>query len=140
MAEKIQDIMTTEIHTVDAKTPLTTVAKLMRDKRIGTVLVTDPNGKLRGIVTDRDIVVRADALAKPLDKTQVGEICSGELVHVAPDASLDEAVTIMRRHSIRRIPVVRDGVPIGIVSIGDLARHKDPKSALAEISSAPPNI
>jgi signal-transduction protein with cAMP-binding, CBS, and nucleotidyltransferase domain len=140
MADQIQDIMTKEIHTVDAKTPLMTVARLMRDKRIGGVLVTNPNGKLCGIVTDRDIVVRADALAKPLDKTQVGDICSGELVQVAPDASLDEAVAIMRRHSIRRIPVVRDGVPIGIVSIGDLARHKDPKSALADISSAPPNI
>jgi len=140
MADQIQDIMTKDIHTVDANTPLSTVAKLMRDKRIGGVLVTEQDGTLCGIVTDRDIVVRADALAKPLDKTKVGDICSEELVKVAPDASLDEAVTIMRRHSIRRIPVVRDGKPIGIVSIGDLARHKDPKSALAQISSAPPNI
>jgi CBS domain-containing protein len=112
---------------------------MMRDQRIGDVLVTDREGTLCGIVTDRDIVVRADASAKPLDKTQVREICTDQLVKLEPTSSIDEAVNVMREHAIRRVPVVSAGHPIGIVTIGDLARHKDPNSALAQISSAPPN-
>jgi CBS domain-containing protein len=139
MADQVQDIMTKQVHTVKSDTALSDVARLMRDKRIGNVLVTNADGSLRGIVTDRDIVVRADAAAKPLDKTPVGDICSDKMVKLTPTASIDEAITTMRKNAIRRVPVVRDGQPIGIVTIGDLARHKDPKSALAQISSAPPN-
>ena len=139
MAQQIQDIMTKQIHTVSTDATLLDVARLMRDKRIGDVLVTGRDGTLCGIVTDRDIVVRADAAAKPLDRTKVGDICTSQLVKLAPSSSIDEAVKVMREHAIRRVPVVQDGHPVGIVSIGDLARHKDPDSALAQISSAAPN-
>jgi CBS domain-containing protein len=139
MAQQLQDIMTKDVHTVRSDATLLDVARLMRDQRIGDVLVTNRDGTLRGIITDRDIVVRAGAAAKPLDRTQVGEICTDGLVKLAPTASLEEAVTVMRQHAIRRVPVVRDGQAVGIVSIGDLARHRDPDSALAEISAAAPN-
>ncbi len=139
MSEQIQDIMTKDVHCASADATVIEVAKLMRDQRIGDVLVTNRDGTLRGIVTDRDIVVRAVADARALEKTKVGDICSGELVKLAPEASIDEAVTCMREHAIRRVPVVSDGHPVGIISIGDLARHKDPRSALAQISSAEPN-
>jgi CBS domain-containing protein len=139
MAQQIEEIMTKELHTVSSDATLLEVARLMRDQRIGDVLVTNGDGMLRGIVTDRDIVVRADAESKPLDRTQVAEICTDQLVTLSPDSSVDEAVKIMREHAIRRVPVVRDGHPVGILSIGDLARHKDPDSALAQISAAAPN-
>jgi CBS domain-containing protein len=139
MTRQIQDIMTKQVHSVRHDTMLLDVARLMRDKRIGDVLVTNPDGTLRGIVTDRDIVVRADAVAKPLDRTHVGEICSEQLVELMPTSTIDEAVNLMREHAVRRVPVVRDGQPIGIVTIGDLARHQDPRSALAQISAAAPN-
>jgi CBS domain-containing protein len=139
VAYQIQDIMTKHVHTVSIDTPLLTVARIMRDQRIGDVLVTDEDGALCGIVTDRDIVVRAVAAGKPLDRTKVGEICSEDLVQVDVSASIEEIVRIMREHAIRRVPVVHGDKPIGIVSIGDLARLKDPSSALAEISSAAPN-
>ena len=139
MAQQIQDIMTKQVHTVASNTTLLDVARLMRNQKIGDVLVTDPDGSLCGIVTDRDIVVRADAVGKALDKTKVGDICSGELVKLSPTATVDEAVKVMRDHAIRRVPVVSDGHAVGIVSIGDLARHRDPRSALADISSAKPN-
>jgi len=139
MAQQLQDIMTKEVHTVRSDATLLDVARLMRDQRIGDVLVTNRDGTLRGIITDRDIVVRAGAAAKPLDRTQVGEICTDGLVKLAPTASLEKAVAVMRQHAIRRVPVVRDGQAVGIVSIGDLARHRDPDSALAEISAAAPN-
>jgi len=139
MAHQIQDIMTRQVHTVRGEATLLDVARMMWDKRIGDVLVTNRDGTLRGIVTDRDIVVRADAASKPLDKTQVGEICTDELVKLAPTSTVEDAVKLMRQHAIRRVPVVHDGQAVGIVSIGDLARYKDPDSALAQISSAAPN-
>jgi CBS domain-containing protein len=131
--------MTKQLHIVGREVPLLNVARMMRDQRIGDVLVADRDGTLCGIVTDRDIVVRADAAARPLDKTPVGDICSEEVVKLSPDASLDDAVRIMRERSVRRVPVVHDGKVVGIVTIGDLARHKDPNSVLAQISAAAPN-
>lgn len=139
MAQQIQEIMAKQLHTVSTETSLLEVARLMRDKRIGDVLVNNTDGTLRGIVTDRDIVVRADATSRPLDRTKAGEICSDQLVKIAPSASLDDAVKIMREHAVRRIPVVSDGKAIGVVSLGDLARHKEPTSVLAQISAAPAN-
>ena len=87
----------------------------------------------------RALFAEALAAGLPLDKTKVSEICTEDLVQVDATASIEEIVTIMREHAIRRVPVVHGDRPIGIVSIGDLARVKDPGSALAEISSAAPN-
>lgn len=139
MAQQVQEIMARKIHAVSTETSLLEVARMMRDKKIGDVLVNNPDGTLRGIVTDRDIVVRADATARPLDTTRAGEICSSQLVKILPTASLDDAVKMMRDNAVRRVPVVSNGKAIGIVSIGDLVRDSDPDSALAQISSAPPN-
>lgn len=139
MATTIQDIMTKQVHQVRDDKTLLDVARLMRDQNVGDVLVTDPDGTLCGIVTDRDIVVRADAVGKALDKTKVGDICSGELHKLSPTSTIDEAIKLMRDRAIRRVPVVSDGKPVGIVTIGDLARHRDPRSALAEISTAAAN-
>jgi len=139
VAPQLQDIMTKQVQTVRTDAPLLEVARIMRDRRSGDVLVTDEDGSLCGIVTDRDIVVRAVAAGLPLDETTVGEICSEDLVQVDATASIEEIIRIMREHAIRRVPVVHGDRPIGIVSIGDLARYKDPSSALAEISSAAPN-
>jgi CBS domain-containing protein len=138
MAQQIQEIMTKQLHTIRSEATLVDVARMMRDKQIGNVLVTNPDGKLRGIVTDRDIVVRAAAESRPLDRTKVADILSADPVKVAPTATLDEAMQLMRKHAIRRVPVVQGDVPVGIVSLGDLARAKDPRSVLGEISAAPP--
>jgi len=139
VGHQIQDIMTKHVHTVREDAPVLEVARIMRDQGIGDVLVTDADGSLCGIVTDRDIVVRAVAAGLPVDRTKVREICSQDLVQVDASASIEEIVQIMRDHAIRRVPVVHGDKPIGIVSIGDLARLKDPNSALADISAAAPN-
>jgi CBS domain-containing protein len=127
--------------TVDAGASISQVAEIMRDQSIGDVLVTDSTG-LMGMVTDRDIVVRAlagDAAGNPRDM-HVGEICSRDLVFVEADADIDEAIELMRTHALRRLPVVHDGQLAGIVSIGDLAVDQDRRSALADISASAPNI
>jgi CBS domain-containing protein len=119
---------------------LVEVARLMRDNGVGSVLVTD-GGQLRGIVTDRDIVVRAVAEGLDPQGETVDTVFSGqELVTVTSDTPMDDAVERMRRNAVRRLPVVDDsGRAVGIVSIGDLAIEGDGESALADISAAPPN-
>lgn len=139
MGDKIEDVMTRRVFTVLADTCLKDVACLMRDQDIGDVLVLNEDGSVRGIVTDRDIVVRAVASGCDLGSTCAGDVATQELVKLAPTATIDDAVKLMATHAIRRIPVMDDGTAVGIVTIGDLARTRDPSSALAHISQAHPN-
>ncbi len=139
MSHQVQNIMSKQVHCVERDTTLREVARIMKDKRIGDVLVTDRDGTLCGILTDRDVVVRAVASGRDMDATSAGEICSAEVARLEPTSTVDDAVHMMREHAVRRVPVVQGGVAVGIVSIGDLARALDPSSALAEISNAPPN-
>jgi CBS domain-containing protein len=139
MARKVRDIMTGSPTSVSPELDLVTVARTMRDEDIGNVLVMEGD-ELRGVVTDRDLVVRGLAGGLDPHTTQIGGICSGATVTVGPDDEVDQAVALMRDRAIRRLPVVENGRPIGIVSIGDLAVEKDPRSALAHISAAEPNL
>jgi hypothetical protein len=102
MVQVIEDIMTKEIHSVCEHATLGQVAKVMHDQQVGDVLVTDGNGKLRGIVTDRDIVVRAIADGKNMHTTKVGDICTARPVTLQPDSTVEEAVKLMRENAIRR--------------------------------------
>ena len=138
MAQTLKDLMTPNPLTVTAGTTIVDAAQQMRDRGIGDVIVTD-GGKVCGIVTDRDIVVRAVADGGEPTTTTVGDICSRDLVTLSPGADVTEAVTLMRERALRRLPVVENGKPVGIVSIGDLAIERDEDSALADISAAPPN-
>jgi CBS domain-containing protein len=139
MPQQIQDVMTKQLHTVRNDATLRTVARMMHDQKIGDVVVTNADGTMCGIVTDRDLVVRGMAEQRDPDTTQVAVVCTDEVIKLPPSATIDEAVKLMREHAVRRIPVVSDGKAVGIVTIGDLARAKDPDSALAQISAAPPN-
>lgn len=137
MAQRIEEIMTRDPRTVDVNDSVQDAARIMRDDDIGDVVVTE-GGQVTGIVTDRDIVVRGIADGRDLS-AQVGEVCSTGIETIAPDASVDDAVTTMREHDIRRLPVVKDGQPVGIVSLGDLAVEREPDSTLADISAATPD-
>jgi CBS domain-containing protein len=130
--------MTAEPVTVEPQASVTAVARLMRDENIGAVLVTDDD-RLRGLVSDRDLVVRALAEGGDPGETTVASVCSDDLVTVGPDEDLDHAVQVMREHAVRRVPVVEEGRPVGIVSLGDLAIERDPESALGDISAAESN-
>ena len=138
MTQTVQDVMTTELVACGSSTSLTEAAKLMRDHDIGDVLVTD-DGELRGIVTDRDIVVRCVADGGDISRATLADACSAEIATVTPSTSVDEAAQMMRERAVRRLPVVENGKTVGIVSIGDLAIKNDPTSALADISAAAPN-
>src|SRR6185503_1592243 len=139
--QKIQDVMTKLVHSVNEDASIREVARLMRDQKIGDVLVTDAQGKLCGIITDRDIVVRAVAdEGNDLDQLRAKDICTSDrIATVEASAGVDEAVRLMTENAIRRIPVVENECPIGIITIGDLAAQRDPNSALGQISQAAPN-
>jgi CBS domain-containing protein len=138
MAQTLKDVMTERIVTVPSTATLVDASKAMADHDIGDVVVVDGQD-VSGIVTDRDIVVRAIAKGSEPRSTKVSEVVSGPVKTLPPDASIGDAVRLMSDGAIRRIPVVEDGRPVGIVSIGDLAMQRDSDSALAEISAANPN-
>ncbi|MFE9774690.1 CBS domain-containing protein [Streptomyces sp. NPDC005931] len=138
MAQHVRDIMTSAPVSVGPQTSVAEVARIMRDRDLGAVLVTDGD-RLRGLVTDRDLVVRAVAQGGDPEDTTVAGACSEDLVTVGPDDDLDRAVRLMREHAVRRVPVVEGGHAVGVVSLGDAALERDPDSALGDISVARPN-
>jgi len=138
--ETVQDVMTTDPISLPASASILAAAQKMRSAAIGDVVVLDDDGsKVYGIVTDRDIVVRGIAEGLDPRTNTLDDICSRVLTTVSPDDSIDTAVSLMREKAIRRLPVVKRGRPVGIVSIGDLAIERDSHSALADVSAAPPN-
>lgn len=138
MARKVREVMTAAPVTVGPQTSVAEVARVMRDEGIGAVLVAEGD-ELRGLVTDRDLAVRIVAREGDIADYSVADACSDELITVALDDDLDRAVSLMRQHAVRRLPVVEDGLPVGIVSLGDLAVEHESDSALADISAADPN-
>ena len=138
MAQTVREIMTLEPVTLEDSATVFDAAQAMRDSNIGDVIVVR-GGSVRGVLTDRDIVVRVVAEGRDPHDVKLGEVFSAGVVMVNPDDSVDSIVTLMRQKAIRRVPVVEGSRPVGIVSIGDLASEKDNGSALADISSAPPN-
>lgn len=138
MVQQVREIMTSDPVTVAEQTPITEVARLMRERDIGDVIVAEADD-VRGLVTDRDLVVRALAEHRDPDSTTVGEVCSHDLVTCSPQDRIDEAVRVMREHALRRLPVIDNGHLVGTLSLGDLAVERDPQSALADISAAEPN-
>ncbi|MET8295603.1 CBS domain-containing protein [Streptomyces sp. NPDC005180] len=139
MARKVREVMTGNPVAVARTTSLAEAARVMRDADIGDVLVVD-EGRLRGILTDRDLVVRAVAGDRDPAETAVEAVCTTDLVTVGPDEGVDQAITLMRRKALRRLPVVTgDGELVGVVSLGDLVVEQDPGSALAAIAAAGPD-
>jgi CBS domain-containing protein len=130
--------MSDDVVVCDDTTTVAEVARMMRDRHVGDVLVR-ADGRLRGIATDRDIVVRCVAEGGEISQATIGDLLTTDPVMVDADASIDDAVERMVDHRIRRLPVVEDGRLVGVVSLGDLAADSDRKSALGDISAAHPN-
>jgi CBS domain-containing protein len=134
---KVRDIMSSAPVCMAPGESVSAAAKAMKRHGIGTVLVLT-DGKLSGLVTDRDITVRVLAENRDPQTTRVGDICSGEPAVLGPDDDLEHATQLVRDRAVRRIPVLADGTPVGVLSVGDLALEKDARSARSGVSSAPP--
>ena len=133
MDAKVRNVMTPGPIGVDYDQSVGEAARAMRDWGVGAILVVS-NGSLYGLVTDRDLVVRAVAGASGEDEP-VGPLSSANLIGVDAGAHVHEAMRLMRQHSVRRLPVLEDGQVAGIVSLGDLAMQDEPDLAFAQLSA-----
>jgi CBS domain-containing protein len=137
--QTVREVMTSQVVTLPRETTLAEAARTMREQDIGDIVVADSSGPA-GLVTDRDIVVRAVAERCDPSSTTIGEILTSDLITVRPDDTVQSAALLMRDHAVRRVLVCEDDRSlVGIVSIGDLAEEIDPESVLGGISKAEPN-
>lgn len=137
--QTVREVMTSRVVTMPRETTLAEAASTMREQDIGDIVVSDGSAPA-GLVTDRDIVVRAVAERRDPASTTIGEILTSDLITVHPDDTVQSAALLMRDHAVRRVLVCEDEQHlVGIVSIGDLAEEIDPESVLGGISKAEPN-
>jgi CBS domain-containing protein len=129
---KVRDVMVRDVVTIDSSTTLIEAAQKMRDGNVGMLPVVE-NGRLRGVVTDRDLVVRAMARNMDATSTPVRYVCTDDLASARPDWSIEEAMQAMSESQVGRLPVVDDDERvIGIVTLSSLAlRSREQKHALS---------
>ncbi|MCR4772686.1 MAG: CBS domain-containing protein [Oscillospiraceae bacterium] len=136
---KISELVIASPVSVQTDDSVASAARLLSRRNIGALPVTDADGRLSGMITDRDIVLRCVAAGRDPEGTCVGEIMSERVVSVSPDAEASEAAELMSREKIRRLPVVRDGRLCGVLSLSDIVRcgdfYMEAARAFAGISS-----
>jgi CBS domain-containing protein len=136
---KVKDLMSTNISVVDINTPVSEVAKTMKTQNIGSVPVCN-NGKVVGILTDRDIVIREIAEGKNTMASKAEDVMTKEVSTVSSSSDIHEAAKLMSDRQIRRLPVVDNGNLVGMLAIGDIAvRNKlvdNAGEALGQISES----
>jgi CBS domain-containing protein len=126
MGKSIKDAMTSNPCSIDADKPVSYAAKMMRDEDVGLAPIVEGD-RLIGTLTDRDIATRVVAEGRDPDSTSVREVASQDLVTIEPDAGLDQALSLMAQHQVRRLPVVEQGGRlVGVVAQADVAEHAEP--------------
>jgi CBS domain-containing protein len=127
MGQSIKEVMTSDPCTIDAGKSVAYAAKMMRDEDVGLAPIVEGD-KLIGMLTDRDIAIRVVAEGRNPDQVTVREVASKQVVTIDPQQDLDEALRIMAKHQVRRLPVVEeDGKLVGVVAQADVAREGDDK-------------
>jgi CBS domain-containing protein len=121
---QVRDVMTSNPTTCEPTATLVDAAKVMAREDVGPVPIVE-SGKLVGLVTDRDIIIRAVAEGRDVTSTSVRDVASKDLVTVTADENLDRALQLMADNQVRRIPVVEGDRVVGIVSQADVARAAD---------------
>jgi CBS domain-containing protein len=120
MAKSVREAMTASVSSVSPSQSLADAAQVMKGENVGSVPVVE-EGRLAGIVTDRDIVTRAVAERRNPQDVRVEEIASHDLVTVEAQQDLDEALALMARHKVRRLPVLQEGRLVGMLAQADVA-------------------
>jgi CBS domain-containing protein len=138
MAESVRDAMTEDPRSIGPSASVVEAAQLMREEHIGALPITDDE-QLLGMITDRDITTRVVAEAADPKATSVGDVCSRDVISVEADKDHEEALELMARHQVRRLPVVEGGTLVGIVAQADIAlRENETKTGeLVEAISEP---
>ena len=126
MGKTIKDTMTSNPCSIDADKPVSYAAKMMRDENVGLAPIVEGD-RLVGTLTDRDIALRIVAEGRDPEKTTVREVSSKDFVTVDPGQGLNDALQLMAKHQVRRLPVVEeDGRLVGVVAQADVAEHAEP--------------
>jgi CBS domain-containing protein len=128
MRKTVQDAMTADPVTISRSNSVVDAAKLMESADIGSVPVVD-GGTPVGILTDRDIAIRVVAQGRDPNSTQVGEIATDQPYYVEPNQDLDEALELMAYRKVRRLPVVEDGMLVGMLAQADVVHEVKEKKA-----------
>jgi len=128
VGKKVRDAMTPGVRSVAPSDSVTEAAQAMKEQDVGSLPVVEAE-RLVGMVTDRDIIVRAVAEQVDPQTLTVGDVASGDLVTVEPDEDLEEALALMGRHRVRRLPVVENGRIVGVVAQADVALEANEKDA-----------
>ena len=135
---QVKDIMNANVVSINPDESATLAARLLHRHNVGSLPVCALDGKLRGIVTDRDIVLRCVASECDPDATKIKEIMTRGVVSVTPEADVQEASRLMAAEQVRRLPVVKNDRLVGMVALGDMARthacDMEAGQALSEIS------
>lgn len=117
-----RDIMTESPDYVDGETTIADVAKRLAKDAVGVLPVCDNTGHLRGVVTDRDVVVKVVANGKDPSQVKAIDLVQGEAVTIGADDDVEEAIQTMKAHKVRRLPVIDGRKLVGMVSQADIAR------------------
>ncbi|WP_019870219.1 CBS domain-containing protein [Salinispora oceanensis] len=135
---RVSDVMTKQVIYLPMETTLDEAARVMKEADIGDVVATD-GATLAGILTDRDIVVRAVAQRSDPARTTIESIITREVVMIEQNCTTSEAAALMRDRGVRRVLVCdNERKLVGIISLGDLALRLDPESALGQLSGQTP--
>lgn len=136
---KICDIMSNKVVSIEQNEPVSAAARLLKRCNIGSLPVCDEKGRLRGMLTDRDIVTRCVAAGSDPQDVKVSEIMSRGIITASPFDEVGKAVELMTGDQVRRLPVLDDGRLVGMVTLCDMARscscEMEAAEALTEISS-----
>ncbi len=142
MAKKARDIMSTDCTCIGENDSLIDAAKLLAEKNVGALPICGEDNRLKGMLTDRDIVVKALARGKDPASTRAGELGEGKPVTIGADDSLQEALRTMAQYKVRRLPVIDGHDLVGIVAVADIARELEDDSSKGDlieaISEGPP--
>jgi CBS domain-containing protein len=141
MATKISEVMTDRPRALRPQASIREAAQLMDEEDVGALPIVDDSIRLVGIITDRDIAVRAVGRGRDPERTSVAEIASEEVYALTPDHDLDDALQMMARAQVRRVPVVvRENELVGMISQADIARAGNEKTTgeVVEAISQPP--
>jgi CBS domain-containing protein len=118
-----REIMHTGATCVGEHETLTTAAQHMRELGVGALPICGDDDRLHGMITDRDIVIKCIAAERDPSTTTAGELAQGSTYHVDAGASIEEMLTVMEEHQVRRLPVIDEHRLVGMVSEADIARH-----------------
>jgi CBS domain-containing protein len=140
MAKKARDVMTPDAKCVGENDSVIDAAKQLSELGVGAMPICGEDDRLKGMLTDRDIVVKVLAQGKDPSTTKAGELGEGKPVTIGADDSVDEALDVMAEHKVRRLPVIDGHTLVGIISQADVAKEVSEEKVgdlVEAISSAP---